>query len=379
MIKENVKIMNWRNGFLLSLVSYILYLIIWLILDDETANQLPGMATVDYVVDFLLCMLFTYISLGFSYLVFKILPFRTSYVWVIVYASCLLTLNNLVTFGMTSLFNLLWDETGNGLLDELINMKGAYTFAMIATFISSVYANTFYLQSYIRARDEKQALEMALMKEKEIALQSQLNSLKLQINPHFMFNNFNNLLELIEEDTKLAGKFLSNLSKVYRYIIVNLDRDLIPVADEIRFLDSYLFLMKVRHGGGVIAKISPEVKECKGFLPPAVLQLLVENAIKHNGFSMEHPLFISITSSENYITVHNLKSPLLSRMESTGLGHKNIMERYALLCDKKVKIENTENFYSVSLPIIKNIGKSSVSCPLKPSDSAPLKHSTMPP
>ena len=72
----------------------------------------------------------------------------------------------------------------------------------------------FYLQSYIKVRDEKQALEMALMKEKEIALQSQLNSLKLRINPHFMFNNFNNLLELIEEDTELAGKFLSNLSKV---------------------------------------------------------------------------------------------------------------------------------------------------------------------
>lgn len=335
MIKENVKIMNWRNGFLLSLVSYILYLIIWLILDDETANQLPGMATVDYVVDFLLCMLFTYISLGFSYLVFKILPFRTSYVWVIVYASCLLTLNNLVTFGMTSLFNLLWDETGNGLLDELINMKGAYTFAMIATFISSVYANTFYLQSYIRARDEKQALEMALMKEKEIALQSQLNSLKLQINPHFMFNNFNNLLELIEEDTKLAGKFLSNLSKVYRYIITNLDRNLIPVRDEIKFLESYLYLMQVRHVGGVVTNISLELKECKGYLPPAVLQLLVENAIKHNGFSMENPLFIDITLSDDYITVRNLKSPLLSKMESTGLGHKNIIERYSLLCDKK--------------------------------------------
>lgn len=330
MIKENVKIMNWRNGFLLSLVSYILYLIIWLILDDETANQLPGMATVDYVVDFLLCMLFTYISLGFSYLVFKILPFRTSYVWVIVYASCLLTLNNLVAFGMTSLFNLLWDETGNGLLDELINMKGAYTFAMIATFISSVYANTFFLQSYIRARDEKQALEMALMKEKEIALQSQLNSLKLQINPHFMFNNFNNLLELIAEDTKLAGKFLSNLSKVYRYIITNLDRNLIPVRDEIKFLESYLYLMQVRHVGGVVTNISLELKECKGYLPPAVLQLLVENAIKHNGFSMENPLFIDITLSDDYITVRNLKSSLLSKMESTGLGHKNIIERYSL-------------------------------------------------
>ena len=291
MTKENIKIMNWRNGLLLSAVSYVLYLIIWLILDDETADQSPGMAVVDYIVDFLLCMLFTYISLGFSYLVFRILPFRTSYVWVIVYASCLLTLNNIVAFGMISLFNFLWDETGNGLLDELLNMKGAYTFAMISTFISSVY----------------------------------------------------------------AGEFLSNLSKVYRYIIANLDRNLIPVTDEIKFLDSYLYLMKVRHAGGVITKISPEVKECKGFLPPAVLQLLVENAIKHNSFSMKHPLFIAITLSDDYITVHNLKSPLLSKMDSTGLGHKNIIERYALLCDKKVKIENAENFYSVSLPIIKNI------------------------
>lgn len=349
------KKINWKNGLLLSAVSYLLYIIIWLVLDYETARQLPEMALIDYMVDFLLCMLFTYTSLGFCYIVFNVFPFKASYVRVIIYASCLLMLNNLVAFGMISLFNFLWSGTGNSVLDELLNMKGAYTFAMIATFLSSVYANTFYLQSYIKARDEKQALKMALMKEKEIALQSQLNSLKLQINPHFMFNNFNNLLELIEEDAGLAGKFLNNLLKVYRYIIVNLDRDLIPVADEIRFLDSYLFLMKVRHGEGVIAKISPEVKECKGFLPPAVLQLLVENAIKHNGFSMEHPLFISITSSDDYITVHNLKSPLLSRMESTGLGHKNIMERYALLCDKKVKIENTENFYSVSLPIIKNI------------------------
>ena len=76
-----------------------------------------------------------------------------------------------------------------------------------------------------------------------------------------MFNNFNNLLELIEEDTKLAGKFLSNLSKVYRYIITNLDRNLIPVRDEIKFLESYLYLMKGRHVGGVVTNISLELKE----------------------------------------------------------------------------------------------------------------------
>lgn len=166
------KKINWKNGLLLSAVSYLLYIIIWLVLDYETARQLPEMALIDYMVDFLLCMLFAYTSLGFCYIVFNVFPFKASYVRVIVYASCLLMLNNLVAFGMISLFNFLWSGTGNSVLDELLNMKGAYTFAMIATFLSSVYANTFYLQSYIKARDEKQALEMALMKEKEIALQS---------------------------------------------------------------------------------------------------------------------------------------------------------------------------------------------------------------
>ena len=145
MTQEKMKIMNWKNGLLLSTVSYMLYLILWFILDDETADQLPEMAIADYIIDYLLCMLFTYISLGFSFLVFRILPFKTSYVWVIVYASCLFTLNNIVAFGMISLFNFLWGENGNGLLDELLNMKGAYTFAMISTFLSSVYANTSIL------------------------------------------------------------------------------------------------------------------------------------------------------------------------------------------------------------------------------------------
>lgn len=140
MIKDNIKLLNWQNGLLLSAVSYALYIIFWLLLDDDTVWQLPEMTATDYLIDFLLCMLFTYTSLGFCYVVFKVLPFNASYVRGIVYASCLLMLNNLVAFGMTSLFNLLWGETKNGLLGELINMKGTYTFAMVATFLSSVYA-----------------------------------------------------------------------------------------------------------------------------------------------------------------------------------------------------------------------------------------------
>src|SRR5574344_659217 len=135
----------------------------------------------------------------------------------------------------------------------------------------------------------------------------------------------------------------------------DLDRDLIPIADEIKFLDSYLYMMKVRHSDGVVANITPELRGCQGFIPPAVLQLLVENAIKHNSLSREHPLLIALSLSDGYITVRNLKSPMLTEVKGAGLGLKNIMERYALLCDQKIKIDNAEKYYSVSLPIINNI------------------------
>lgn len=143
MVRLKYKIMNWRDGLLLSAVSYILYLILWLVLDDSTSSQIPGMSLWDYIVDFSLCVLFTYTSLGFCYFLFKFLPFRTSYLWTVVYASGLLIINNAVAFGMISLFDFLWEEPESNLYNELMNMKGAYTFAMIATFISSVYATPF--------------------------------------------------------------------------------------------------------------------------------------------------------------------------------------------------------------------------------------------
>ena len=192
------------------------------------------------------------------------------------------------------------------------------------------------------------------MKEKEIALQSQLQFLKAQIDPHFMFNNFSILSKLIEENPALAECFLSNLSKVYRYIIQNLERTVISVCEEIRFLDSYLYLIKMRYGESVVVHIEDSLRKEKKSIPPACLQLLVENAIKHNGHSPDAPLSIDILRIENHIVVRNLLSPLLSSIESTGLGQKNIRERYALLSHQEVIIQKTDRDYSVSLPILNN-------------------------
>lgn len=353
MVKFEPKIMNWKSGVLLSAVSYILYLILWLVLDDNTSDQLPTMTVWDYVIDFSLCMLFTYTSLCFCYLLFKFLPFKASYLWTIVYASCLLIINNGVAFGMISLFSFFFgDIGGNSLYNELINMKGAYTFAMIATFISSVYANSFYLKSYLKAQDEKQKLEIALIKEKETALQFQLNSLKLQINPHFLFNNFSTLSELIESEPATASDFLSHLSKVYRHIVRNLNVNLIDLHDELKFIDSYFYLMKLRHGDGIKVNIDDSLRTSGYKIPPASLQLLVENAIKHNAFSAEQPLIIDIRAEKDYLVVRNLKQPLERPAESTGVGQSNIASRYSLLSSKEIRIEDSDHFYSVSVPLL---------------------------
>ena len=254
---------------------------------------------------------------------------------------------------MVTLFCLIWGEIdSNAVYNELINMKGAYTFAMIATFISSVYANSFYLKSYLKSQDEKQKLEIALIKEKETALQFQLNSLKLQINPHFLFNNFSTLSELIESEPATASDFLSHLSKVYRHIVRNLNVNLIDLRDEVKFIDSYFYLMKLRHGEGIKVYIDNSLRTSGYKIPPASLQLLVENAIKHNAFSAELPLIIDIRAEKDYLVVRNLKQPLECPAESTGVGQSNIASRYSLLSSKEIRIEDSDHLYSVSVPLL---------------------------
>lgn len=350
--ESKTSILNWRNCIALSLLAYGLYIVLWLIVGDETMVLADdGSFMAELLADFVLCTLFTFMSLLYSHLLFRFVPSGgKSYKRLVVYTCLLFLLNNLMAYVMTEVGNYVWEYSPG----EAFYIKNVYIYGMIATFISCIYSSTIYLESYIRASDERNRLETALMKEKEIALQSQLQSLKAQIDPHFMFNNFSILSELIEENPSLAECFLSNLSKVYRYIIQNLERTVIPVSEEIRFLDSYIYLIKMRYGESVIVHIEDSLREERNCIPPACLQLLVENAIKHNGHSLDAPLYIDIMRAEKHIVVRNLLSPLASSIESTGLGQKNIRERYALLSREEIIIRKTDRYYSVSLPILNN-------------------------
>ena len=223
---------------------------------------------------------------------------------------------------------------------------------VIATFISYLYTGAHYMESVIQAEQQRKELEIRLLKEKEHAAQMQLEILKSQIDPHFMFNNFSILSELIMENPMAADKFLEHLSNVYRYVVQNLKRNTVSILEEITFLRSYIYLIKMRYEDAVRIALDETLSRSEGLIPPVCLQLLVENAIKHNQLSAVQPLKIYIYREKNYIAVENDLRPIASEFASTGIGLQNIVGRYFLLCEEKPLIEKQENIYCVKLPII---------------------------
>ena len=178
-----------------------------------------------------------------------------------------------------------------------------------------------------------------------------LQALENQLSPHFVFNNFSILADLIEVDPKRASNYLMNLSKVYRYTLSHLDHDTVTLQEELAFLERYLALLKQRFGEGIQVKIAKEVAQLQGKLPPAVLQMLIENAIKHNEHTQVRPLIIDVIAEGQRIIVNNKKQPI-TNAESTSVGQHNIVERYRLLSSQRVIINNSQDEYRVSIPLI---------------------------
>ena len=179
-----------------------------------------------------------------------------------------------------------------------------------------------------------------------------LQALENQLSPHFVFNNFSILADLIEVDPKRASAYLMNLSKVYRYTLQHLDHSTVSLQEELDFLQRYLALLQQRFGDGIVVDIRPDVTQRQGALPPAALQMLIENAIKHNEHTMARPLHIFVTSDEGHLSVSHRKQPITTA-ESTHVGQHNIAERYRLLTDRKVVISDSQDEYCVTIPLIR--------------------------
>jgi sensor histidine kinase YesM len=183
--------------------------------------------------------------------------------------------------------------------------------------------------------------------------QAKIQLLKNQVNPHFVFNNLNVLSAMVIKENPDANRFIEEFSKVYRYLLKNQDKELVPLQAELEFVEPYLYLLKKRFAEGL--NVSVDIPESYRRLQvvPASLQLLVENAIKHNVVSRARPLSISIYAKGNQtIVVSNNIQPRQTVEDSMRIGLENIHKRYSILAGKKVEVRKTEESFQVLLPLL---------------------------
>lgn len=203
-----------------------------------------------------------------------------------------------------------------------------------------------------RTRELTKANTQLLKLQKE-NLQSQFDVLKQQVNPHFLFNSLNVLTSLIRVEPELAEKFTEHLAKVYRYVLENKDNELVCLRTEIGFLNAYIFLIKIRFMDKVVVNIRIHENKMNHQIIPLAMQLLIENAIKHNAMSKRSPLVIDIFIDDtNHLNVINNLQEREAHMTSTGVGLKNIQNRYRLLINTIPAFEKTETHFIARIPLI---------------------------
>lgn len=208
---------------------------------------------------------------------------------------------------------------------------------------------TFYETVYFFVSWKNKVIETEAISRTQ--MQTQLDALKNQLDPHFLFNSLNTLSSLINENEP-AQQYLTRLADVYRYVLLSKDRNTVTLKEEIDFAQAFLYLAKVRFRHGLEVTVNvPEAALAK-LIAPLSVQLLLENALKHNVVSREKPLHVHIAAEGDYLRVRNELQPKVHLESGTKVGLKNILARYRLLTERPVEIVNDSVHFEVSLPLI---------------------------
>lgn len=215
----------------------------------------------------------------------------------------------------------------------------------ITLFVNSVFVAIAFFKFWKTTIKEKEEL-------KRESLSAEFETLKNQINPHFLFNSLNTLTSLIEENPKMATDFVQKLSGVYRYLLTQKDKETVTLREEIDFVRSYIYLNQIRFGNNLRFHIHIDPSYMDRKIVTLSIQMLIENAIKHNVISQQHPLSISIGVHQGKVFVKNNLQRKTVMNESNGIGLNNIIHRYSFLTKEEVDmIDDDVNFY-VSLPLL---------------------------
>lgn len=224
-------------------------------------------------------------------------------------------------------------------------IKNAMIYATVNIFLMAI------LEGWIHYIESRQSRQIAEHLQEELS-QIKFEVLKSQINPHFLFNSLNVLSGLINVDKAKAQLFIDEFSQIYRYVLETIEQPVVTLNQELEFMRSYLFLQQIRYGESLSYSVNIQSELLAMVVPPLTLQVLLENAIKHNIVNESKPLKIEIYSEGNFLFVKNNIQPKISGT-STGLGLKNLVKRYALISKLEPSFKVLNNHYVAKIPLIK--------------------------
>jgi len=257
-----------------------------------------------------------------------------------------LTILTIILFLIVYFVNWLFDDISGNYWKR---MRGVHVAIFLITFLTtSIYEGIFLFYKW------KESLVLAVLLEKE-NIQSQFETLKNQVNPHFLFNSLNTLSSLIPENPKKAVEFVNNFSSIYRYVLDVKELNSVELKDELDFVKSYIYLQKIRYGENLHLIINIEENKLLSHIMPLSLQVLIENAIKHNEISDAYPLRIELTNTNDYLFVKNNLKKISDTLDSPKMGLKNLMERYRLVSYNKPHFHQNENEFIAGIPFSDDI------------------------
>lgn len=332
MKKHKGKIIEWG---ILTIISFLFYDVIWMPTSEGLAfPQIRGVAYY-LLADFIYCACLSFCIVWASFHIAQLKYFsQICYKRLILLSLTILFSNVLISVILENIYELLvsapYDSFEEGLL--------------IVCLISTISSLAHCAQYYSR---------MISIQSEEI-ITTQKKMLKMQLDPHFIFNSLNILIGIVHTSPDDAEKFIIRLSRIYRYIIKSIEQDLVLVNNAINFAVDYVALLNIRFPNKIDFQVDASVGQNNyDYIPVMSLQLLIENAVKHNIPDDNGKLSIRIFRKDKNLIVRNSinKTEDFNSKDSFGLGLKNIYERYRILGERSPQIRNTENFFEVELPI----------------------------
>ena len=342
----------WMRYFGSPLFGIILYIVAFFLVSDESFEEYYiSFGAWAYIYDVIIAIAWSAINLEISFIVSdaldKVLPWTTKPFWRFLTQSSLqLVLTILMLFGcLTSYIYVFHLEQWTEHDLTIIFIPTAIIAGLISLLVMGVNVGVLFFQRW-------QATQLEAEQLKQANLENQIQILTQQLDPHFLFNNFNTLSSLIEENPKSANQFLAKMSDVYRYVLLNRDQKVVTLKEELEMIEAYTHLLKERFGEHLQVAVDIASPQHRLSLPVLALQNLVENAVKHNIINAQHPLLITIRANKDLLTVENTFQPKLHAENSNKVGLKNIQDRYKLLSKKSIKVESKGQLFRVTLPLL---------------------------